>query len=109
MALSSCIVTKAGGLTLSEALTLRIPMFIFKPYAGQEKENAWYFAGKGIAEIAGNIKELEEQIVRFLSSESYAQSMRMRMEALRKENAAELITRDVLRTAGLITSEPVFV
>jgi processive 1,2-diacylglycerol beta-glucosyltransferase len=109
MALSSCIVTKAGGLTLSEALTLRIPMFIFKPFAGQEKENAWYFAGKGIAEIAGNIKELEEQIVRFLSSESYAQSMRMRMEALRKENAAELITRDVLRTAGLITSEPVFV
>ncbi len=37
MAVSTCIVTKAGGLTLSEALVLRIPLFIFSRSAGRKE------------------------------------------------------------------------
>lgn len=109
MALSSCIVTKAGGLTLSEALTLRLPVFIFKPFAGQEKENALFFANKGIAEIASGTKELEEQIVRFLADETYAMNIQQRMEALRKTEAAAFIVHDVLRTIERKSLQPAYV
>lgn len=98
MAISSCIVTKAGGLTLSEALTLQLPVFIFKPFAGQEKENALYFENKGIAQISHSTKELEEQIVRFLSDGSAALAMKRRMTALRRWEASDYIVRNILQT-----------
>jgi processive 1,2-diacylglycerol beta-glucosyltransferase len=96
MAMSSCIVTKAGGITLSEALALKLPVFIFKPFAGQEKENALYFAKQGIAHIAYSGQELEEQLDRFLSDPAAAQVMKKRMSALHKGEATERIVQDML-------------
>ncbi|MFD0697530.1 glycosyltransferase [Paenibacillus sp. GCM10027628] len=107
MAVSSCIVTKAGGLTLSEALTLSLPVFIFKPFGGQEKENALFFLSKGIAMISKSINELEEQLIRFLSDDSYAKEMKMRMIPLRKEHAADNIANDILSTISQAMLQPV--
>jgi processive 1,2-diacylglycerol beta-glucosyltransferase len=107
MAVSSCIVTKAGGLTLSEALSLLLPVFISRPFGGQEKENALYFAKKGIAKISYTSKELEDQIVAFLSDESYAKDMKMRMANLRKDEAAQYITNDILMAISHKLLQPV--
>lgn len=98
MALSSCVVTKAGGLTLTEALALRLPIFIYKPLAGQEKENAVYFENKGMAKISNTTAELEQQIVQFLSDSSMPQQMKACMESVQKADAAEFIVQDVLKT-----------
>ncbi|MFC0215134.1 glycosyltransferase [Paenibacillus chartarius] len=101
MALSTCIVTKAGGITLSEALALKLPVFIYKPFAGQEKENAKYFAEMGMAHVAANIHELEEQLHRFLSDSAVAYGMKSRMAAVHKGDAADLIVKDVLSMVSL--------
>ncbi|TVY07033.1 hypothetical protein FPZ49_26095 [Paenibacillus cremeus] len=98
MALSSRIVAKAGGLTLTEALTLSLPVFIYKPFGGQEKENALFFQSKGIARISYSVQELEEQLLTFLSDEAYAKAMQLRMTPLRKVNAADRIVEDILQT-----------
>jgi processive 1,2-diacylglycerol beta-glucosyltransferase len=98
MAAASCIVTKAGGLTISEALTLLLPVFIYKPLGGQEKENALFFQSRGIAKISSTLQELEEDIVSFLADDDSAKEMRMRMAALRKEHAAEHIAKDIVLT-----------
>jgi processive 1,2-diacylglycerol beta-glucosyltransferase len=98
MAISSCILTKAGALTLTEALTLQLPIFIYKPLAGQEKENAHFFSRKGVAAISQSTEELETQLLHYLSDEAYAQEIRSRMVSLRKEASADFIAKDVLQT-----------
>lgn len=63
MAVSDLIITKAGGLTVSEALTKHLPLIIFKPIPGQEEENAQYVQRLG----AGCIAENEDELARVLS------------------------------------------
>ena len=43
---TSCMITKPGGITLSEA-ALQVPVILYKPVPGQENENAMYFERKG--------------------------------------------------------------
>jgi len=49
MTISDLIVTKAGGMTVSEALSKRLPMIIFRPLPGQEEENTRFLAESGAA------------------------------------------------------------
>ena len=58
MTVSDLIVTKAGGLTVSEALTKRLPLIIFKPIPGQEGENAKFLSKVGAGKTANNLEEL---------------------------------------------------
>jgi processive 1,2-diacylglycerol beta-glucosyltransferase len=101
MAVSSCIVTKAGGLTITEALTLRLPIFIFKPFPGQEKENALFLAEKGAARISQSTDELAAQLQAFLSNETIGQDMKRCMSFQQRGIAAELIVKDILQTLEL--------
>lgn len=98
MAASSCIVTKAGGITLSEALVMRLPIFIIKPYGGQERENALYFKHKELAEISNDVRELGEQLRHFLSAPTASGQIRNRMETMYEGEATESIVKDILST-----------
>ncbi|MFC0211706.1 glycosyltransferase [Paenibacillus chartarius] len=98
MAASSCIVTKAGGLTLTEALTLRLPIFIYKPFRGQEKENALFLQAKGAASIALSADDLAAQILQFLADPEIGRAMKRGMSFLPSGSAAETIVKDVIRS-----------
>lgn len=67
MAASDLIITKAGGLTVSEALTKRLPLLIFKPIPGQEEENAIFLEKIGAGRIAHTEEELESIIRELLT------------------------------------------
>ncbi|MHB8072753.1 MGDG synthase family glycosyltransferase [Desulfosporosinus fructosivorans] len=67
MEISDLIITKAGGLTVSEALTKHLPLVIFKPIPGQEVENAKFVQRMGAGQVAGTEEELEHLLNRFLS------------------------------------------
>lgn len=60
MALSDLILTKPGGLTTSEALALELPMLLFKPLPGQERDNAAYLVQMGVAQEADNAEQLRK-------------------------------------------------
>ncbi|WP_051620769.1 MGDG synthase family glycosyltransferase [Paenibacillus sp. UNC451MF] len=98
MAISSCIVSKAGGLTLSESLALQVPIFIFKPFAGQEKENAVFLSGKGVASISHNLEELTGQVSQFFSEEYRSADIKRKMKLLQPKCAADFIAQDVVHT-----------
>ncbi|MBB3126758.1 processive 1,2-diacylglycerol beta-glucosyltransferase [Paenibacillus rhizosphaerae] len=98
MAVSSCIVTKAGGITLSEAVILKLPIFILSPYGGQERENARYFKNNGMAQIASNVRQLAEQLRHFLSAPVISDRIRGNMAQFHRGTAGELIVNDILRT-----------
>ncbi|WP_281885527.1 MGDG synthase family glycosyltransferase [Paenibacillus sp. YYML68] len=97
MSRSSCVVTKAGGITLSEAIHVNVPILIFKPFPGQEKENAAYLAEQGAAFISCELEELLEQARSILHDQSLQHTMRERARSLQNEYAADRIVRDVTR------------
>jgi processive 1,2-diacylglycerol beta-glucosyltransferase len=107
MAVSSCILTKAGGLTLTESITMQLPIFIFKPLAGQEKENASFLAQKGVASISQSPKELENQLLQFLLNQTYAEQIKSKMAALRKEASADFIAKNVIQAIFSGALQPV--
>ena len=51
MASSQLMITKPGGITISEALTRQIPMIFLNPAPGQELENALYFEQRDTAAL----------------------------------------------------------
>ncbi|MBQ2671268.1 MAG: galactosyldiacylglycerol synthase [Clostridia bacterium] len=62
MQMSDLIITKPGGLTISEALACNLPMALFEAIPGQEEENAEFLVSKNMAVklISG---ENEEKII----------------------------------------------
>lgn len=69
MASSQLMITKPGGITISEGLTRSIPMIFLNPAPGQELENAYYFQEKGYGRIA-NTPEDAIDIVSELTHDS---------------------------------------
>ena len=65
MHVSDLIITKPGGLTISEALACNLPMSLFGTIPGQEEENANFLVGKNMAVKLENASG-EENIIRNL-------------------------------------------
>ncbi|MDU4694902.1 MAG: glycosyltransferase [Paenibacillus sp.] len=97
---AACIVTKAGGITLSEAIQIRTPIVVYKPFSGQERENARYLERKGAAAVASSPRALAEQVHELLDSEVRRARMLQQYDELAAGCATETIVRDVLRLTG---------
>ncbi len=96
MSISSCMITKAGGITLSEALSLQLPVIVFRPLPGQEKENAYFLANKGAAKIACKIEELGKHVEQILYERQQVSQMKKAIHALQRKDASEAIVLDIL-------------
>ena len=76
MTVSDLIITKAGGLTVSEALTNHLPLIIYKPIPGQEEENAHFVHKIGAGIVAQTESELSQLINHFLKNPEEVEKMR---------------------------------
>jgi processive 1,2-diacylglycerol beta-glucosyltransferase len=76
MAVSDIIITKAGGLTVSEALTRRLPILIYKPIPGQEEENALFLQNIGAGKTALNDEELGAALKQMITDPDTLAQMR---------------------------------
>ncbi|MGG3279337.1 MGDG synthase family glycosyltransferase [Paenibacillus solani] len=93
MAMADLMVTKPGGLTISEALTMKCPMLLVKPLPGQEQDNADYLVGIGVARqaMAG---ELQHQLLTLMTSPSILQEMKRKAAMnTHKDSARSVLTR----------------
>lgn len=95
MTVSNIIITKAGGLTVSEALTKRLPMLIFKPIPGQEEENAHFVERIGAGRVAETEEELEEMVHYLLSHPQEIEKMRRAAAKAVPGKAAEKATDNI--------------
>ncbi|WP_051331235.1 diglucosyl diacylglycerol synthase [Aneurinibacillus terranovensis] len=96
MGVASCIVTKAGGITLSEAIAQSLPIIIFRPVPGQEMENARYLNKKGAAIIVNNTGELVREIGQLLDHKQHLNNMKEAVRALYRQRASSTIIEDIL-------------
>ncbi|MCH5353021.1 MAG: glycosyltransferase [Acutalibacter sp.] len=82
---SDLLVTKPGGLTVSEALACNLPMAVFDAIPGQEEDNADFLASHGMgirlkkdgdfaAEISGLIKDKDQLLTMRKSCEKFDKS-----------------------------------
>lgn len=98
MAASSVLVSKAGGLTTSEAMASGLPMIIFRPIPGQEEENVKLVVGRGAGVLARTPAELVRHLGELRRDPQRLLEMRAKAKALGRPKAAETIARDLVAT-----------
>ncbi|MGM0873904.1 MAG: diglucosyl diacylglycerol synthase [Bacillota bacterium] len=100
--ISSCMITKPGGITLTEATALGVPVILFKPVPGQEKENAHFFEDNNAAIIVNQIEDIAEEVDKLLSDEKRLEQMKVNIKKLHVPKSAELIVEDIIKEASFI-------
>lgn len=93
MANAQLLITKPGALTISEALTMELPMILFDPIPGQEIDNARFLEGKGAAVWVRNGDDIAGEALALLTDAERHDAIRARARALRKPYAAAQIVR----------------
>ena len=93
MSAGDVIVTKPGGLTVSESMAKEIPMAIFRSYDGQEKDNAEYLQRHNLAIILKEGKEGAKQLNALISDDNALETMRNNIKTFRKNNSSQNIYR----------------
>ncbi|WP_461200279.1 diglucosyl diacylglycerol synthase [Anoxybacillus sp. TBDG-1] len=97
--IATIAITKPGGITLTEATALGVPLILYKPTPGQEKENALYFSKKGGAILAEHIDEWHMHVHRLLQSKEALLDMKYAMRSLYHPHAASNVVRHMLQVA----------
>ena len=59
MAVSYLVITKPGGITVSECVAMRLPIIVMDPIRGHEEKNANYLATHGLAAFAEELEDLK--------------------------------------------------
>lgn len=91
MAMSDLIITKPGGLTISEAICSGLPMAIFNAIPGQEEDNANFLVSNNMAIRLGKGKQCTDTIEDLLTNPIKLYNMKMACQSFRKGNSAKLI------------------
>jgi processive 1,2-diacylglycerol beta-glucosyltransferase len=105
MTVSDLLITKAGGITVSEALAKELPMIIYRPIPGQEDWNTKMLTAGGAAREARSSGALAETLALLLGEGDALSRMRAAAARLARPNAAADAADAVLEIAGL-SAEP---
>lgn len=85
------IVTKPGGLTVSEALACNVPMALFNAIPGQEEENADFLIRNNMAVNLEKTSSISDKIKEILLSPMELESMKMSCENFDKSKSVKNI------------------
>ncbi|HEV2056994.1 MAG TPA: glycosyltransferase [Methylomirabilota bacterium] len=96
MAAADFLVTKAGGLTLAEALAAELPVICFGSLPGQEARNERFAAMTGVGLVAGSGAQLQRVIAAALRDPVLLRDIRERIGLYRRPRAAQDIVGLVL-------------
>ncbi|PWK13121.1 MGDG synthase family glycosyltransferase [Tumebacillus permanentifrigoris] len=96
MAQSDVLVTKPGGLTMSEALAMELPMVLYSPVGGQESRNGHLMARLSVALAAHSARDLTQHVQRLVGCDLTRQQMVRSMAQIRRPLAALDVAAAVL-------------
>jgi len=94
---ADCIVTKPGGLTVSEALAKGLPMILTNPIPGQEDRNANFLLNVGAAVMVSKYFSIAEAVYYVLESQGRLELMHQSVALIARPDAAEQISKFVLQ------------
>ena len=97
MTIADVIITKAGGITISEALTKSLPMIIYKPIPGQEEKNATYIKRLGAAKVLTTKDELIGTLDELIKYPEKIEEMRQSAIGIIPKNSADSAAKEMLK------------
>lgn len=100
MAISDLMVTKAGGITITEASHVSLPLILYHPIYGQELENAIYFSAYKGAKIARSKKEIVSQVKEILGNDDLLREMKQGIKKISIKDSAKIILESILADFG---------
>ena len=101
MQAATLLVTKPGGLTISEAAWCGLPSVLFDALPGPEQRNAARLASGGAALITSGVEETVATAISLLRDEPTRRDMSLRARQLASRDAATNIARLVLGNGSL--------
>lgn len=107
MAAANLLITKPGALTISEALSVQLPMLLYQAIPGQEEENAAYLTRKGAALWIEHTHALANAVYELITTPERLSYMREMAAMLGRPAAAQTIATtvwQVLSPAGAAVS-----
>ncbi|MFB3894821.1 MAG: glycosyltransferase [bacterium] len=91
------VVTKAGGMTISECLAKGVPMLIVDPIPGQEEKNTEYIVSRKAAVAAATLADMPQQLAYLINDTQLRKELLKNAISMAKPNAAIDIAKDILR------------
>ena len=88
MGVSDLMITKAGGLTIAEALAMELPMLFYKPLPGHEQDNAQIFIQAGVAMQADHLMDLKAMMEKILHNPHLLQEMKEKTKQFHRKQSA---------------------
>lgn len=101
MGAADLLVSKAGGMTLAEAMAAEIPLLAYGSLPGQERRNERFAARAGIALVARTRRELRRLLQRALDDPALLERLRAGMRRRRHPDATARIVAAVLERPGV--------
>lgn len=95
--LATCVITKPGGIILSEAVVKNVPIVLLGATPGQERENALYFQRQGAAIFCDKWEQLVSETINLVSDDEKLKEMKAAVAKLFVPQAAGKIVTDVLK------------
>jgi processive 1,2-diacylglycerol beta-glucosyltransferase len=100
MAVSDLLITKAGAVTVSEALVRGLPMLIYRPIPGQEARNTQYLVEHGAALAPRTPDALRRRLAVLLTDGAALGAMRRAALAIARPGAADEAVRHLTDLAS---------
>jgi len=101
MDISDLLITKPGGMTVSEALVKGLPIFIISPIPGQEEGNASFLIRSGVASKIDNSSQLVEVLSQVANDPVTLNTMRQNSKFLGKPHSSA----DIATLLGRLVSD----
>lgn len=96
MAAADLLVTKAGGVTLAEALAAELPIVCFGSLPGQESRNERFAAMTGVALRARSADDLRRALSLALTDPEILRNLRVKIREIRHPDAARSVAQCLL-------------
>lgn len=108
MQVADVLVTKAGGVSMSEALAKGLPMIVYKPAPGHEEANANYLWRHRAAIIAKGEHRLRTAIGRMVADEQFRQRFQRNCLKVATPGSAEAAAKLILKMLSPTTRSSTF-
>ncbi len=95
MSVSDAVLTKAGGLTITESLAKGLPMVFFSNIPGLESANARVLSENGCAFDTAGIEEIRQRVLSLKNNPALYEETVSRVLRFRKEQTLTYITAEV--------------
>jgi processive 1,2-diacylglycerol beta-glucosyltransferase len=96
MAAADVFISKAGGMSLAEAMATELPLLAYGSLPGQERRNERFASRAGIALVARSRQELAHTLERALTEPKLLDRLREQMRRIRRPDASRRIASLVL-------------